>query len=351
MTYNQIIKFLKNTPRPNGRKYDLYRAFAEKTNEDISYLKAVIIDDGFRYEPDEDGYVIEMNPKFLNKTTLVAYFDPNSGEFINRWDQYKHEDMDGFEAQLNGYNDDGKWICTIVDTSAPDIDSGGAYDALVAIVEHKDEISDDENGEYKVLKIVNSYQFRSDIHDALGEWDEVFNRYRAYQMEYEVGKKCVDDLHVAKRYHNFETGENDWDHILEDDKEKLNKIISNIKSVFKKHNVPYYGTGYVKGSLRGDPRYAVAELHPYFAKPGENHYKMVEDLIGERIEESLQSTIGEYCRRNNISDTDGFLEKCRKYFNFSHIELYTMANWDSLDRVLRERSLVDIFKNILKESR
>lgn len=351
MTYNQIIKFLKNTPRPNGRKYDLYRAFAKKTNEDISYLKAVIIDDGFRYEPDEDGYVIEMNPKFLNKTTLVAYFDPNSGEFINRWDQYKHEDMDGFKAQLNGYNDDGKWICTIVDTSAPDIDSGGAYDALVAIVEHKDEISDDENGEYKVLKIVNSYQFRSDIHDALGEWDEVFNRYRAYQMEYEVGKKCVDDLHVAKRYHNFETGENDWDHILEDDKEKLNKIISNIKSVFKKHNVPYYGTGYVKGSLRGDPRYAVAELHPYFAKPGENHYKMVEDLIGERIEESLQSTIGEYCRRNNISDTDGFLEKCRKYFNFSHIELYTMANWDSLDRVLRERSLVDIFKNILKESR
>ena len=62
MTYNQIIKFLKNTPRPNGGKYDLYRAFAEKTNQNISYLKAVIIDDGFRYEPDEDGYVtISLN--------------------------------------------------------------------------------------------------------------------------------------------------------------------------------------------------------------------------------------------------------------------------------------------------
>ena len=151
MTYNQIIKFLKNTPRPNGQKYDLYRSIAEKTNQNISYLKAVIIDDGFRYEPDEDGYVIEMNPKFLNKTTWVAYFDPNSGEFINRWDQYKHEDMSGFEAQLNGYNDEGEWICTIVDTSAPDMDSGGAYDALVAIVEHKDEISGDENDEYKTL--------------------------------------------------------------------------------------------------------------------------------------------------------------------------------------------------------
>ena len=280
MTYNQIIKFLKNTPRPNGQKYDLYRAIAEKTNQNISYLKAVIIDDGFRYEPDEDGYVIEMNPKFLNKTTWVAYFDPNSGEFINKWDQYKHEDMGGFEAQLNGYNDDGEWICTIVDASAPDMDSGGAYDALLAIIEHKDEISGDQNDEYKTLEIVNSIQFRKDLHNALGEWDEIFNRYRAFEMEYEAGEKCVNDLHVAKRLHNYETGEDDWDHILEDDTEKLTKIISNIKSVFKKHNVPYYGTGYVRGSLRDGPRYAVVELHPYFAKPGENHYKILDEKIG-----------------------------------------------------------------------
>ena len=78
---------------------------------------------------------------------------------------------------------------------------------------------------------------------------------------------------------------------------------------------------------------------------------MVEDLIGEKIKESLQSTIGEYCRRNNISNIDGFLEKCRKHFNTSHVELYTMVDWDCLDGILRERSLEDVFKNILKESR
>lgn len=293
MTYNQIIKFLKNTPRPNGRKYDLYRAIAEKTNEDISYLKAVIIDDGFRYKPDEDGYVTEMNPKFLNKTTWVAYFDPNSGEFINKWDQYKHEDMSGFEAQLNGYNDDGEWICTIVDTSASDMDAGGAYDALLAIVEHKDEISGDQNDEYKTLEIVNSIQFRKDLHNALGEWDDISNRYRAFEMEYEVGEKCIYDLYLAKRHHNYETGEDDWDFILEDDTEKLTKIISNIKSVFKKHNVPYYGTGYVRGSLRDDPRYAVAELHPYFAEPGENHYTILDEKIG--LKES-SDIVGEFLK-------------------------------------------------------
>ena len=141
MTYNQIIKFLKNTPRPNGRKYDLYRAFAEKTNEDISYLKAVIIDDGFRYKPDED----------------------------------------------------------------------------------------------------------------------------------------------------------DLDFILEDDTEKLTKIISNIKSVFKKHNVPYYGTGYVRGSLRDDPRYAVAELHPYFAKPGENHYTILDEKIGLKESSDVVSDFLKLC--------------------------------------------------------
>lgn len=295
MTYNQIIKFLKNTPRPNGRKYDLYRAIAEKTNQNISYLKAVIIDDGFRYEPDEDGYVIKMNPKFLNKTTLVAYFDPNSGEFINKWEQYKHEDMSGFEAQLNGYNDDDEWICTIVDASAPDMDSGGAYDALLAIVEHKDEISGDENDEYKTLDIVNSHQFRWDIHDALGEWDEIFNRYRAFEMEYEVGEKYIDDLHLAKRHHNFETGEDYWDYILEDDTEELTKIITNIKNVFKKYNVPYYGTGYVRGSLRGDPRYAVSQLHPYFAKPGENHYTILDEKIGLKESSDVVSKFLRLC--------------------------------------------------------
>lgn len=295
MTYNQIIKFLKNTPRPNGRKYDLYRSIAEKTNQNISYLKAVIIDDGFRYEPDEDGYVIEMNPKFLNKTTWVAYFDPNSGEFINRWDQYKHEDMSGFEAQLNGYNDNGEWICTIVDTSAPDIDSGGAYDALLAIVEHKDEISGDENEEYKVLEIVNSYRFRVDLHNALEDWDNVWNEYRAYQMEYEVGEKCIDDLHVAKRYHNYETGEDDWEYIFEDDTEKLAKIITNIKNVFKEYNLPYFGTGYVRGSLRDDPRYAVSELHPYFAKPGENHYTILDEKIGLKESSDIVSEFLRLC--------------------------------------------------------
>lgn len=295
MTYNQIIKFLKNTPRPNGRKYDLYRSIAEKTNQDISFLKAVIIDDGFRYEPDEDGYVIEMNPKFLNKTTLVAYFDPNSGEFINKWEQYKHEDMSGFEAQLNGYNDDGEWICTIVDTSAPDMDSGGAYDALLAIVEHKDEISGDENDEYKTLEIVNSYQFRSDIHDALGEWDTVWNEYRAYKMEYEVGEKCIDDLHLSKKHHNYTTDEDEYEHILEDDTEELTKIITNIKNVFKKYNVPYYGTGYVRGSLRDDPRYAVSQLHPYFAKPGENHYTILDEKIGLKESSDVVSEFLRLC--------------------------------------------------------
>jgi hypothetical protein len=295
MTYNQIIKFLKNTPRPNGRKYDLDRAFAEKTNQNISYLKAVIIDDGFRYEPDEDGYVIEMNPKFLNKTTWVAYFDPNSGEFINRWDQYKHEDMSGFEAQLNGYNDKGEWICTISDTSAPDIDSGGAYDALVAIVEHKDEISGDENEEYKVLEIINSYRFRIDLHNALEDWDNVWNEYRAYQMEYEVGEKCMQDLHLSKRHHNYVTGENDWEYIFEDDTEKLAKIITNIKNVFKEYNIPYFGTGYARGFIGDDSKYAVSELHPYFAKPGENHYTILDEKIGLKESSDIVSEFLKLC--------------------------------------------------------
>ncbi len=279
MTYNQIISFLKKTPRPNGRKYDLDRAFAEKTNEDISFLKAEIIDDGFRYEPDEDGYKIEMNPKFLNKTTWVAYFDPESGEFINRWEQYKHEDMSGFEAQLNGYNDKGEWTCTISDTSAPDIDSGGAYDALVAIVEHKDEISGDENDEYKILDIVNSFLFRREVHIALEDWDYVWNTHRAYKMEYEIGEKCMDDLHLCKRHCNYITDDDEYEFIFENDTKELTKIITNIKNVFKKYNVPYFGTGYVRGCVSDDPRYTVSELHPYFAEPGKNHYTILDEKI------------------------------------------------------------------------
>ena len=114
-------------------------------------------------------------------------------------------------------------------------------------------------------------------------------------MEYEVSEKCVDDLHVAKRFHNYETGEDDWEHILEDDTEKLTKIISNIKDVFKKHNVPYYGTGYVRGSLRDDPRYAVAELHPYFAEPGENHYTILDEKIGLKESSDIVSEFLRLC--------------------------------------------------------
>lgn len=255
MTYNQILKFLKTAKTKRGYKPDIYRADAEKTSEPIACLQAVIVDDGFRYEPDEDGYVIEMNPEFMHKTTVVAAYYPETGQFEDHWDDYAHEDMNGFEAQLWGKDKDGHWICTFVDTSAPDLNYGGPYDTLLTIVENKDKITNDKDPSFDVLKKVNSRSFRLDIHRALGEWDLVWNRYRAYSMEYEEGAYYVEDLTPA-----IEVSKESWEHLYKDD-EDLQTIVNNIKEVFKKHGVPYFGT-YIIPYSNGE----IAEIHPMFAK-------------------------------------------------------------------------------------
>lgn len=261
MTYNQIIKFFKENKNFN---IDLYRSSADKTNENIYCLAAEIIDDGFRYEPDEDGYTIEMNSKFMHKTTKVACYYPDIDKFEDNWEEYKHDDTAGFEAQLTGYDENGKYLCTITDTSAPDIDYSGAYAAIKAVVSHKDEINKDKDSAYEVLEKVNDSLFRVDIHLALGKWNYVTNTYRAYRMEYELGETSVQDLEPA-----YKSGYDTYKFIAGDDTETINRILDNIRAVFKKHEVPYFGTYYIPYG-NGN----IARLCPLFAKP---KYEISED--------------------------------------------------------------------------
>ena len=74
-------------------------------------------------------------------------------------------------------------------------------------------------------------------------------------MEYEDGAYYVEDLTPA-----IEVSKESWEHLYKDD-EDLQTIVNNIKDVFKKHGVPYFGT-YIIPYSKGE----IAEIHPMFAK-------------------------------------------------------------------------------------
>lgn len=48
-----------------------------------------------------------------------------------------------------------------------------------------------------------------------------------------------------------------------------------------------------RGGVRDDPRATVSQLHPYFVKPGENHYTILDEKIG--LKES-HDAVGEFLR-------------------------------------------------------
>lgn len=78
MTINQILAFLENNKLVSGCKADLERVNTKSVSVPVASIKALVVDDGFRYDDEE----IEMNPTFLNDETVIAGYGVKSKQFI-----------------------------------------------------------------------------------------------------------------------------------------------------------------------------------------------------------------------------------------------------------------------------